>query len=82
MLTIEGTIMAGLGGALGIVFGVRFGWAGTYLLLSMSDAAAIAVNPAHLGGTVAISVVAGLAASVSPSRAAAKAQPAAALAVE
>jgi putative ABC transport system permease protein len=79
MLAIEGLVMAGVGAVLGIVLGVGFGWAGAYLVLSVSNAATIAVNPVHLVWALGIALGAGLAASVLPGRAAARAEPAAAL---
>ncbi|MFD2794864.1 ABC transporter permease [Promicromonospora vindobonensis] len=82
MLAVEGVLIAGVGALLGIVLGLIFGWAGAATVLSLMGDVRYAVPWTDLGVVVAISLVAGLLASVLPARAAARTSPVAALGVE
>lgn len=86
MLALEGALVAGVGGLLGVVLGSVYGWAGATSLLggAASAAGAAAWAPslpwARLGLLLAVAVVAGLLASVLPARRAVRTPPVAALA--
>jgi putative ABC transport system permease protein len=81
-LAIEGVLIAGVGGALGIVLGVLYGWAGAATVLGVVGDVRLDVPWGDLAIVLAVSVTAGLLASVLPGRAAARTSPVAALAVD
>ncbi|TNM70211.1 ABC transporter permease [Streptomyces sp. NP160] len=86
MLALEGALVAGVGGLLGVVLGSLYGWAGAASLLGGVAAAGgdavwtPSVPWARLGLLLAVAVVAGLLASVLPARRAVRTPPVAALA--
>jgi putative ABC transport system permease protein len=82
MLASEATLMALAAALLGVALGVGFGWAGTVTAISeVTDQSAVLDIPwQRLAVIVAIAVLAGLVASVVPSRRATQISPAAALA--
>jgi putative ABC transport system permease protein len=83
MLALEGMSVAGIGAVLGIVLGTGLGWAGTYLMMSLSDSGPrLGTYPWQLAVMLVGGILAGLVASVLPGRRAAKTPPAAALAME
>ncbi|TXR56626.1 ABC transporter permease [Quadrisphaera setariae] len=86
MLALEGALVAGVGGLLGVVLGSLYGWAGAASLLGgVAAAGGDAIwTPSlpwgRLGLLLAVAVVAGLLASVLPARRAVRTPPVAALA--
>ncbi|WP_018654646.1 ABC transporter permease [Actinomadura flavalba] len=70
MLSLEALIMAVIGAATGVVLGIAFAWAATR---AMTEEAAFAVPYAQIALFIALSAVAGTAASFLPSRRATKA---------
>lgn len=79
-MAIEGMLIAGVGGLVGCVLGVAYGWAGAQVLLGgMSDVTPV-VPWGHLATVLIVSVLAGLLASIIPGRSAARTPPIAALA--
>lgn len=86
MLALEGALVAGVGGLLGVVLGSLYGWAGAASLLggvatAGGDAIWTPALPwARLALLLAVAVLAGLAASVLPARRAVRTPPVAALA--
>jgi putative ABC transport system permease protein len=81
-LAIEGVLIAGVGGALGIVLGVLYGWAGAATVLGVVGEVRLDVPWLDLAAVLGVSVAAGLLASVLPGRSAARTSPVAALAVD
>jgi putative ABC transport system permease protein len=81
-LAIEGVLIAGVGGALGIVLGVVYGWAGAATVLGVIGEVRLDVPWGHVAAVLAVSVAAGFLASVLPGRSAARTSPVAALAVD
>jgi len=86
MLALEGALVAGVGGLLGVVLGSLYGWAGAASLLGGAAAAGGAAiwTPelpwGRLALLLAVAVAAGLLASVLPARRAVRTPPVAALA--
>lgn len=82
-LTIEAILLAGAAAVLGVAIGTLFGWIGVEALIGqLTDAASLSVPVGQLLAIVAIAGVAGVLASVLPSRRAAKVAPAAGLTIE
>jgi putative ABC transport system permease protein len=81
-LLLEGVLITVVGALIGAVVGVGLGWAASYTLLAVGDAATLAVPWAGLGITLAVAVVAGALAAVIPTRAALRVPPVAALGSE
>lgn len=82
MLAAEGVLISVAGAAIGILLGVLTGFAGATILLSGADSFVFALDWRVLLGTLAVAVVAGLIASVMPSRQAARVPVVVALAAE
>jgi len=82
MLAIEGVIIAVVGAVLGAVLGLVYGWCGSAILLGPSGGLALAMPWRDLGIILLVAVLAGLLASVVPSRTATRTSPVAALAVD
>ena len=83
MLAVEGVLIAGTGAVLGLVLGTVYGWVGVATVLpALAGEAGLVVPWRDLGLVLAISLVAGLLASVLPARSAVRTPPVAALAVE
>ncbi|NMM32038.1 MAG: ABC transporter permease, partial [Cellulomonas sp.] len=82
MLAIEGMLIAGIGAVLGAGLGLLYGWVGAATVLSSVGPVTLAVPWRDLGVVLVVAVVAGLAASVVPGRAAARISPVAALTVD
>jgi putative ABC transport system permease protein len=80
-LAIEGVLIAGVGGALGVGLGVLYGWAGAATVLGVVGDVRLDVPWTDLAIVLAVSLAAGLLASVLPGRSAARTSPVAALAV-
>ncbi|MDD9208024.1 FtsX-like permease family protein [Georgenia sp. 10Sc9-8] len=80
MLAVEGVLIALTGTVLGAVLGLVYGWAGTTVLLGATGEPQLAVPWVHLVVVLVVAVLAGLAASVLPARAALRTPPVAALA--
>ncbi|MDR1800078.1 MAG: ABC transporter permease [Bifidobacteriaceae bacterium] len=78
MMAVEGMVIAGVAGLCGVVIGAVYGWAATALVAGYSDDFALALPVGRLALILALSVVAGLVASVLPGRRAAQTPPAAA----
>ncbi|MGO1582837.1 MAG: FtsX-like permease family protein [Actinomycetaceae bacterium] len=81
-LAVEGVLLAVVGTAVGMAFGLALGWAGTYCLLALSGLTEIAVPWAGLGLTLVIALVAGVVASILPARSALRVTPVEALGAE
>ncbi|GAA2726194.1 ABC transporter permease [Cellulomonas aerilata] len=81
-LAIEGVLIAGVGGALGVLLGVLYGWAGAATVLGVVGDVHLDVPWVDLAAVLAVSLAAGLLASVLPGRSAARTSPVAALAVD
>jgi putative ABC transport system permease protein len=79
-LGIEGMVIAGVGGVVGTVLGLVFGWAG--VAVTFQTSAVLAVPWARLALIVLVALAAGLLASALPARSAARTPPVAALAVD
>ena len=82
MLAAEGVLISVAGAAIGILLGVLTGFAGATILLGSADGFVFALDWRVLLGTLAVAVVAGLIASVMPSRSAARVPVVVALAAE
>ncbi|GAA1861514.1 ABC transporter permease [Myceligenerans crystallogenes] len=82
MLAVEGMLIAGVGAVLGIVLGLVYGWAGAATALSVMGEVTYPVPWVDLAVVLAVSLVAGLIASVAPARNALRASPVEALAAE
>lgn len=82
MLGVEGVLIALVGTAVGVLAGLGYGWAGSWILLSAVGEVQLMVPWVEIGAVVVIAVLAGLVASVLPSRSAVKVPPVAALAEE
>ena len=82
MLAAEGVLISVAGAAIGILLGVLTGFAGATILLGSADSFVFALDWRVLLGTLAVAVVAGLIASVMPSRSAARVPVVVALAAE
>ena len=82
-LAIESMLIAGAGAVLGSLLGTFYGWVGTRTVLgAMADDVVLSVPWSHLGLILAVSLVAGVTASILPGRSAAKTSPVEALATE
>ncbi|XVX20624.1 FtsX-like permease family protein [Actinomycetota bacterium] len=81
-VAIEATLIALVGALLGIGLGIAYGWAGAQTLVGGEFAITLGLPWARLAMIVAAALVAGLLASLLPSRRAARVAPAAALAQE
>ncbi|WP_129786462.1 ABC transporter permease [Promicromonospora panici] len=81
-LAIEGMVIAGVGAVLGTTLGVVYGWAGATTALSGLGEVPLMVPWADVAAIIGIALVAGLAASVLPARAAVRTHPVAALAAD
>lgn len=82
MLAVEGMLIAGVGALLGAVLGLTYGWAGAATVFGQLGALGLAVPWLDLGLVALVALLAGLAASVLPGRAAARTPPVAALGVD
>lgn len=82
MLAVEGMLIAGVGAVLGILLGLVYGWAGAATALSLMGEVTFPVPWLDLGVVLAVSLIAGLVASVAPARTALKASPVEALAAD
>lgn len=82
MLAVEGVLISVAGAAIGILLGVLTGFTGATILLGGADSFVFALDWRVLLGTLAVAVVAGLIASVMPSRSAARVPVVVALAAE
>ncbi|SFK55328.1 FtsX-like permease family protein [Cellulomonas sp. KH9] len=82
MLATEGMLIAGVGALIGSALGLLYGWAGAATVFGPFGDVQLAVPWAHLAAVLAVAVVAGLAASALPARAAARTPPVAALGVD
>jgi len=82
MLALEGALVAGVGGLLGVVLGTVYGWLGAASLLGSTAGglATLALPWERIGTVLLVAVLAGLLASVLPGRRAANTPPVAALA--
>lgn len=81
-LATEGVLISGVGGVLGAVIGVLYGWAGAAVVFGGLGSAELAVPWRDLGIILVVALGAGLLASVLPARSAVRTPPVAALAVE
>ncbi len=81
-LAVEGMLIAGVGAALGVLIGVLYGWAGAVTVLGVVGDVRLEVPWTDLVLVLAVSLGAGLLASVLPGRSAARTSPVAALAVD
>ena len=81
-LAIEGIMLATVGALLGILTGLVYGVAGSMIVLASLNHLTIALPWTTIGVVFLVAVVAGLLASVLPSRTAVKTSPVAALAVD
>lgn len=79
-LAVEGMVIAAAGAVVGVLLGIGYGWAGTRTVLGGQVPVHLSVPVPQLLLVVGLAVLAGLLASVLPSRGAAKASPVAALA--
>jgi putative ABC transport system permease protein len=82
MLAVEGMLIAVVGAVLGAALGLLYGWAGAATAFGQTSVLRLAVPWADLALVLVVALVAGLAASVLPARAAARTSPVAALAVD
>ncbi|MDR0366517.1 MAG: ABC transporter permease, partial [Bifidobacteriaceae bacterium] len=82
MLALEGMVIAGVAGLMGVLIGWGYGSLGAALLLGPTDYAAMAVPVERLLLILVLSVLVGLLAAILPGRRAAKTAPAEALASE
>lgn len=80
MLAMEGVLIAGIGGLIGIVTGVVFGWIGALTLIGDEWVVTFRLPVGWLLVTIAIAIVTGLLASVLPARHAVREDPIVALA--
>lgn len=80
VLAVEGVLIALTATVLGAVLGIVYGGAGTTVLLGATGEPQLAVPWLHLVAVLVVAVLAGLAASVVPARAALRTPPVAALA--
>jgi putative ABC transport system permease protein len=78
-LAVEGVVIAGVGAVLGVVLGLVYGWAGAATALSVLGRVPLVVPWTDIVTLVVVALVAGLAASVVPARAAVRTRPVAAL---
>ena len=81
-LAAEGMLISGVGGVLGVVLGVLYGWAGSAIAFGAMGDARLAVPWTDLAVILVVAVGAGLLASVLPARSAVRTSPVAALAVD
>lgn len=81
-LAVEGLLIAGAGGLVGVVLGTLYGWVGARTLLGEIVPVGLVVPWPAVAATVAVALGAGLLASVLPARRAVRTPPVAALAVE
>jgi putative ABC transport system permease protein len=82
-LAVEALLLAGVGTAIGVVLGIVFGWLGTRTLLAgVTESFPLVVPVPRLLMICAVAAVAGVLASVLPSRKAARIPPTQALATE
>lgn len=80
-VAVEALILSAVGAVVGCALGIAYGWAGARALLA-GRTVIVSVPWDRLGMVVGIALVAGLLASVLPSRRAARVAPAVALAAE
>lgn len=80
MVAVEGVLIAGIGGLLGVVIGTIFGWIGALTLIGDAWAVALRVPIGWLLTTIGIAILTGLLASVLPARRAVREDPIVALA--
>ena len=71
MMAIEGMLIAGVGGVIGVVLGTSFGWIGTITLTASEFGVRLAFPALQVLAILAIAVMAGLLASILPGRVAA-----------
>ena len=71
MMAIEGTLIAGVGGVIGIVLGTAFGWIGTVTLTASQFGLRLAFPVLQVLAILTLAIIAGLLASILPGRAAA-----------
>ncbi|WP_369369648.1 FtsX-like permease family protein [Promicromonospora sp. Populi] len=81
-LAVEGLVIAAVGAVLGVVLGLVYGWAGATTALSVLGRVPLVVPWAEITTVLAVALVAGLAASVIPARAATRTRPLTALATD
>ncbi|MDQ1293905.1 MAG: putative transport system permease protein, partial [Actinomycetota bacterium] len=82
-LALEALLLAGVGTTIGVVLGIAFGWLGTRTLLAgVTESFPLVVPVPRLLMICAVAAVAGVLASVLPSRKAARIPPTQALATE
>lgn len=79
-LAIEGVLIAGIGGLIGIVTGIVYGWIGALTLIGNEWDVAFRVPIGWLMTTIVIAILTGLLASVLPARRAVREDPITALA--
>ncbi len=82
MLATEGMLIAGVGAVIGSALGLLYGWAGAATVFGTASDLHLAVPWGHLAAVLVVALLAGLAASVLPARAAARTPPVAALGVD
>lgn len=82
MLATEGMLIAGVGALIGTVLGLLYGWAGAATVFSTIGDVELSVPWVHVGVVLVVALLAGLAASALPARAAARTPPVAALGVD
>ncbi|MFD1860452.1 ABC transporter permease [Aeromicrobium camelliae] len=83
-LVVEALLLAGAAAVLGVAIGTFFGWIGVKVMIEqmVSSGSVLAIPVGQLAAIVAIAAVAGVFASVLPSRKAARTAPAAGLTLE
>ncbi|GIG39589.1 FtsX-like permease family protein [Cellulomonas phragmiteti] len=82
MLATEGMLIAGVGALIGTALGLLYGWAGAATVFGTIGDVRLSVPWAHVGIVLLVALLAGLAASALPARAAARTPPVAALGVD
>ncbi|QZN87606.1 ABC transporter permease [Cellulomonas sp. C5510] len=81
-MAVEGALIAGVGAVVGVLLGLAYGWLGSTAVLADFADLELRVPWSDLGLVLGIAVVAGVLASVLPSRNAARTPPVAALGVD
>ncbi|MDR0626371.1 MAG: ABC transporter permease, partial [Bifidobacteriaceae bacterium] len=82
MMAVEALVIAGVAGLMGIIFGIVYGLAAGAVLLAPTVGLVVALPGWSLAAVMALTLAAGLAASILPGRRVARIPPAAALAAE